>query len=350
MTYQPPPAPGRQLRLHLNENTAGCSPAVLAALHAITREDAACYPDYRPVIAKTERWFDVAPGWVLLTNGLDEGLHLVAQAAALGRFRGRVAAPPSVVFPEPAFEMYAACAEAAGLPVIRIAPGPDFAFPLAAMLAALAGGVGLIYLTDPNNPTGLPVPPGAIDAIAAEAPDALVLVDEAYADFAGHTSIGPLLDRRRNVIVGRTFAKGHGLAALRAGALVAHPDTLDVLRALQPPFSLNICAVRALEAALDDRAYLDWYVSQARASRLAIYDFCGRHGLHAWPSEGNFVLVRLGGDVAAVVAALGARGIAVRDRSSAPGCEGCVRVTAGVLAHTRRCLEALEAIGATGTR
>jgi histidinol-phosphate aminotransferase len=255
-----------------------------------------------------------------------------------------------VVFPEPAFEMYAACAHAAGLPVARIAPGPDLAFPLTELLSTIREGAGLIYLTDPNNPTGLPIPPDAIETVAVAAPGAIVLVDEAYADFSGRTAIGPLLDRRRNVVVGRTFAKAHGLAALRAGALVAHPDTLERLRALQPPFSLNVCAVRALEAALDDRAYLDWYVSQAKASRQTIYDFCGRHGLRAWPSEGNFVLVRVGGDVPGLVKAMAARGIAIRDRSAAPGCAGCVRITAGVLAHTRRCLEALEEIRATGAR
>jgi histidinol-phosphate aminotransferase len=330
----------------MNENTAGCSPAVLEALRGMSREDVGAYPDYGAITAACERWFGVAPGRVLLTNGLDEGLHIAAQAAALRQSPG----PASAVFAEPAFEMYPVAAEAAGLVVRPVAPGPGLSFPLDAVLAAIDGDTRLVLLTDPNNPTGLALPAGAADRIAEAAPQALVLVDEAYAEFSGRTAIGPLLDRRPNVVVGRTFAKAYGLAALRVGALVAHPDTLAPLRAILPPFSVNVCAVRSLEAALADRAYLDWYVAQAAESRGLVEAFCRRHGLDCWPSEGNFVLVRVGPGAPALVAALAERGVFVRDRSPAPGCAGCVRVTAGVVAHTRTCLASWEAIGATGPR
>jgi histidinol-phosphate aminotransferase len=336
MTYTPPSHFGATLRLHLNENTAGCSPAVLAALRSIDRLDTAFYPDYTGITAATERWFGVPSGWVQLTNGLDEGLHVVAQAAA----RGRLDAEALIV--EPAFEMYAACADAAGLIATHIAPGPDFAFPLETLRRAITPATRLITLTDPNNPTGLPIPAGAIEQIALEAPGAFVLVDEAYAEFSGRTMIGPALDRHRRLIVGRTFAKAHGLAALRVGALVAHPETLALIRRLLPPFSLNICAVRALAAALDDRAYLDWYVAQSIESRALLYAFADRHGFRHWPSEANFVLIRVGDRAAAVVDAAGVRGVALRDKSAAPGCAGCIRVTAGVAEHTRACLAVLE--------
>jgi len=315
---------------------------VLGAIQSLAREDTAYYPDYRPVTAAVERWFEVPAGWVQLTNGLDEGLHLAAQAGALRARASDPTAQDHVLFPEPAFEMYALCAEAGGLGVVTIPPEPDFRFPLDALVSACGAGTRVIYLTDPNNPTGLAIPPGAIARLAADAPDALVLVDEAYAEFSGRTTIGPLLDRHRNLVVGRTFAKAHGLAALRAGALIAHPDTLAPLRRIQPPFSLNVCAVRALETALADRSYLDWYVAQSEESRGMVYDLCGRHGLRCWPSEGNFVLVRLGGNASVVVGALAERGILVRDRSQTPGCAGCVRITAGVVDDTRRCLAALE--------
>jgi len=336
MSYAIPSVPSAGLRLHFNENTGGCSPAVLAALQSISATDTAFYPDYAPVTSAAERYFGVTDGWVQLTNGLDEGLHVVAQAAARGR------ANAAAVIVEPAFEMYAACADAAGLREIHIAPDEEFAFPLQKILDAATPEVRLINLTDPNNPTGLGIPKGAIETLAAARPDTLVLVDEAYAEFSGRTTMGPLQERYRNVLVGRTFAKAHGLAALRAGALVGHPDALAPLRRLLPPFSLNICAVRALEAAFGDRDYLDAYVSQATASRQLIYDFCGARGIRCWPSEANFVLLRLGPDAGAITAALAARGIHIRDKSSAPGCEGCVRITAGVIEHTRVCLAALE--------
>ena len=339
MNYNAPPSQDG-LRLHLNENTAGCSPAVLAALRAIERTDTAFYPEYGPITTLVERMLDVPTGWVQLTNGLDEGLHVAAQAAA----RGSTGAATIIV--EPAFEMYAACADAAGLREIHIPPPADLSFPVDDVLRAIDESVRLISITDPGNPTGLPVPEGAIARMAEAAPDATVFIDEAYADFSGRTAI-PLLDRHRNVVVGRTFAKAHGLAALRVGALIAHPDTLSLFRRLLPPFSLNIAAVRALEAALGDGGYLDWYVREAAESRRLIYDFSRRAGLHFWPSEANFVLVRVGDEAAALVNALAGRGILVRDKSRAPGCAGCVRITAGVVNHTRACLSAMEDIRAT---
>ena len=348
MTYVPVPADGASLRLHLNENTAGCSPAVLAAIRSIGREDTAFYPDYRHVTAAAARYYGVDPEWVQLTNGLDEGLHVVAQATWSRRSAAPVTAAPRVLIVDPAFEMYDACAESAGLETAHIGPLPDFQFPVDQILRTIAPDTGLINLTDPNNPTGLPIPPGDIERIAEAAPFAAVLVDEAYAEFSGRTLVGPALEARKNLIVGRTFAKAHGLAALRVGALIAHPDTLTPIARLLPPYSLNICAVRALEAALDDPAYLDWYVGQSVESKQLIYRFSEQQGWHAWPSEANFVLVRIGAGAAAIVAALADRGILIRDRSSAPGCAGCVRITAGVVDHTRRCLEELEDVIASG--
>jgi histidinol-phosphate aminotransferase len=349
MTYL---APERRagLRLHLNENTAGCSPKVLDALMALTPSDIASYPDYRATTKRVEQFFAVPPGWVQLVNGLDEGLHIVAAAAARRKMTSGVFFDQKdtrrhlgSVYPEPAFEMYRVCAEAVGLPVTAIPPKPDFVFPLEELLAA-APDAGVVYLTDPNNPTGLAVPAGAIEQIAAAAPDTTVLVDEAYADFSGRTIIGPALDRHRNLIVGRTFAKGHGLAALRIGALIAHPDALAPLRALLPPFSLNIAAIAALTAALDDEAWVRGYVAQSADSRERIYAFCERHHFTYWRSDANFVLLRVGDSASSIVTAMAARGIYIRDRSSAPGCAGCIRISAGTVDATDRCLQILEAV------
>jgi histidinol-phosphate aminotransferase len=153
-----------------------------------------------------------------------------------------------------------------------------------------------------------------------------------------------MLDRHRNVLVGRTFAKAFGLAGLRVGALVAHPETLAPMRRGLPPFSVNVCALRALEAALADRAHVQSYVEQTVASRNAIYDFCRRRGLQYWPSETNFVLVHLGDQAPTIMQAVAAKGILVSGRSHQRGCAGTIRITAGVLDHTTRCLEALERV------
>jgi histidinol-phosphate aminotransferase len=333
------------IRLHLNENTAGCSPAVLAAIRGIAAEEIASYPDYGAVTRAAASWLGVDEAWVHLTNGLDEGIHVSAQSVAADGIR-RGLPLRSAVIVEPAFEMYAICARAAELAVVRIPPREGFAFPVDEVVQAIAAGAGLVYLTDPNNPTGVGIPRSSLEAIGEAAIDTLVLIDEAYADFSGRTSLD-LLSRFRNFVVGRTFAKAHGLAGLRVGALVGHPETLAPLRRILPPYPMNVCAALALQAALEDAEFLARSVATARESRELIYDFCRRRGLVYWPSEANFVLIRVGARATDIVSALGARGILVRDRSDQPGCGGCIRITAGVVEHTQAGLAALEAVLAT---
>ena len=334
-SYQKAPE-GAGLRLHLNENTRGCSPAVLEALRSLSAEDIAFYPRYDDVVRETAAYLGVDPGWMALVNGLDEGLHIVSSLALRPDRDGRRRS----VIPEPAFEMYAACTLAAGGEAIRIRPREGFVFPREEILDALSGGASLLYLTNPSNPTGLTVAAAEIASIAAAAPRATVLVDEAYIDFGGESCV-PLLDAHRNIIVGRTFAKAFGLAALRAGCLIAHPDTLAPLRETMSPYNLNVAAAAALRAAIRDRQWRDDYVAQSAASRELIYDFCETHGLPFFRSAANFVLVRVGPGATEIARRLAEAGILVRDRSTQPGCDGCIRITAGIVDHTTRCLTAL---------
>jgi histidinol-phosphate aminotransferase len=334
------PASGR--RLHLNENTAGCSPAVIDALRALTRQDAAFYPDYGAALDATAAFLGVSPDRVLLTNGLDEGI-LAASVAAMRGFSSDSPAEAIVVLP--AFDMYAACTDAAGGRVVEIAPAPDLSFSVTRVLSAVTDRTRLVWLTTPNNPTGRLIPRAAILEIAAAAPRALVFVDEAYADFSGVTLVAdPVLDRLPNLVVGRTFAKAHGLAALRAGALVAGPATLATLRRVVPPYSINACAAAALPAALGDREYFAWYLDQVRRSKTLLYGALGRLRVEHWRSDANFVLARFPGDTRDLVRELAARGIVVRDRSADAGCAGCLRMTAGVVDDTTALIAALEEV------
>lgn len=343
MTYQyervMTPASG--LRLHLNENTAGCSPKVLAALRALSREQAAFYPDYQAAIDACAARLGVACDRLLLTNGLDEGIL----ASAVNAARDRTVAEPEAIVVTPAFDMYAASADAAGVRVVEVPMGPDFAFPLLEVLHAINDRTRIIFLTTPNNPTGQSIGALAVFEIAAAAPHAIVFVDEAYADFAGDTLVGaPAARRFRNIVVGRTFAKAYGLAALRVGALVGDAETLEPFRRIVPPYSLNVCAAVALCAALDDTEYYNWYLNQVRSSKEALYDCFDRLGIRYWKSAANFVLADFGQSVRRVVDGLATRQVFVRDRSLDPACPGCVRITAGVVEHTRVCIGALEEV------
>jgi histidinol-phosphate aminotransferase len=337
--YQHPVTAAGALRLHLNENTAGCSPRVLEALRALSREDLAMYPDYDGIYRAMARYLDVPATSLLLTNGLDEGIFL---AVVLGQKRRPADGPPESVVVLPTFDMYAISSEACGARVVTVAPGGDFTFPLEATLRAITPRTRTVFVASPNNPTGVRVGNDALRAVARALPaGALLFVDEAYHDFCGDTMI-PELGALPNVVVGRTFAKAQGLAALRAGVLVAVPETLEAFRPLIPPYSLNVAAVAALAAALEDRGYVEWYAGQVRESRERFYAFCRRHGFTWWPSAANFVLARVGADATGVTAALRARGIYIRDKSGDPHCPGCIRVTTGIVDATDAAIAAME--------
>lgn len=324
------------LRLHLNENSGGCSPAVLDAIRSLTADQIASYPRYAEVESETAAYLGVDRAWMALVNGLDEGLHFVSSLVLRPDPQG----PRRAIVPEPAFEMYAACTEAAGGLLVRVPPRASFDFAFDEIVTAIDERTRLLFVTNPNNPTGLTVAPSRIAAIASRAPHVTVLVDEAYIDFGGETCL-PLLDRHRNIIVGRTFAKAFGLAALRAGCLIGHPETLEPIRATLPPYNLNVAAAAALRAAIRDTAWHDDYVAQSHTSRERIYAFCEARSIPFYRSDANFVLVRVGDRATELVRALAALGILVRDRSNQPGCAGCIRITAGIVQHTDRCLKAL---------
>ena len=338
MKIQGYPDPGDGLRLHLNENTGGCSPAVLEAIRRVQPADVSTYPSYGDAVLACARHFDVDPEWVLLTNGLDEGILM----AAVGHIaRARVHDAETIV-PLPAFDPYPNSTAAVGATAVRVPPGADFAFPTGAVIGAITPRTRMIFLNTPNNPTGQLIPMADLTRIAEAAPKAVVLIDEAYIEFGG-TSFLPELPRFRNVLVGRTFSKAYGLAGLRVGVVIGHPDVLTPVRTVTLPFNINGVALAALGAALGDAGFLPRYAAEVQESRERLYAACRRLGLPYWPSAANYVLVRVG-DAAPFVAALGARKIHVRDRSKDPVTPGCIRVTAGMVEHTEAAIEALESV------
>jgi histidinol-phosphate aminotransferase len=228
--YERVATPSSGLRLHLNENTAGCSPAVVEALRSLTPVQLAEYPDYDAALDATARRLGVSQDSVLLTYGLDEGILVAAMVALRNNPNGE-----SVIV-VPAFDMYAACTDAVGGQVIEVPLESDFAFPLERALAAISDRTRIVWLTNPNNPTGQSIPREAIVRIATAVKHALVFVDEAYVDFGGSTLIGDaVMEEFPRLVVGRTFAKAYGLAGIRAGAVVGQPETIAALRRVTPP-------------------------------------------------------------------------------------------------------------------
>jgi histidinol-phosphate aminotransferase len=339
--FEKPPELYDGLRLHQNENTGGCSPRVLEALRALRVDQIAFYPPYSETVQACARYLGVPADALALTNGLDEGIMGMAVACLRPAADGLI---PEAVIPEPAFEIFKFDTEVVGGRPVRVMPRPDFTFPLEGVLAAITPRTRVVFLTNPNNPTGVPMPLDAVRTIAAAVPrEAIVFVDEAYAEFSGATFI-PHLPSCPNVIVGRTFSKAFGLAGLRIGCMVGGADRLDPIRLAIPVYSVNIAAAVAVRAALEDRAFVNEYVRQVGESKALLYAACDRLGLKYWTSAANFVLVSVGDRIASLVQGAAERGIYLRDRSTETGCAGCVRIATGVVEHTRRCLAVVEEV------
>jgi histidinol-phosphate aminotransferase len=335
------------LPLDLNENAAGCSPRVLARLRALSAEEVARYPRRETGEQLVANFLGIPPDQVMLTNGMDDALAQLF-AAYLGP-------GDELLFADPTFVMYPMLGEACGAKIVRLQSGEDLALPVADFLKRISPRTRLIAIANPNNPTGLMAPQADLLRIVEAAPDAAVLIDEAYFEFCGETLIADLA-RHPNLFVARTFSKAYGLAGLRLGVLTGAAEHIEYVRRLCPPFNVNAAVLACLEEALADQSFVRDSVAQAKRSCREIETLCAELNLHFWPSSANFVLVRVSTSqnasheasestrtiAAAFVDAMHRRGIQVRDTSRNPGCEGCVRITAGTGEQMPRLLKAMR--------
>jgi len=331
--YRPPLAGRVGLRLDFNESTVGCSPRVLARLRSIDSELLARYPEREPVEKEVAAFLGLDPAQVLLTNGVDEGIHLLCSTY--------LDPGDEALIVVPTFAMYAIFAQAEGARVVEVRAGDNFTFPAKDLLAQLNSRTRLIAVANPNNPTGAAVAGDVLIQIAQAAPQAAVLVDEAYFEFHGET----LIDHTRqidNLFVARTFSKAYGLAGLRIGVLAGEARQMTMVRRVASPYNVNAAALAVLPEALQDQQYVGRYVAQVLGNRDRLQQELGNLGLQYWPSHANFVLVRIGAAHTEFVQALRSRGILVRDRNTDPGCEGCVRLTVGSDEHTETLIVALR--------
>lgn len=352
-TIQGVPDLGPGLRLHLNENTGGCSPKVVEAVRAFDGPALATYPDFKDAVLETAAFLGVDPDRIVLTNGLDEGILLASIAflgsrtpdalVRLGAPLTTVSGAAEILVAQPAFEPYLLGAHALGARVVAVPPGKDFSFPLEGMLRAITPNTRIVYVNNPNNPSGQPIPKDAIRQIARAAGHALVFVDEAYHDFLGENFLDEAA-QYPNVLIGRTFSKAFGLAGMRVGVMIASPEILDPVRKCMPLFNLNVVAVAALRAAIADPSFRAWYLAQANESKALVYAACERAGLRYWKSAANFVLIDGGSRVRELIDGMIAKGVFVRDRTKDPSTPTCFRLTTGVVEHTRQAVETLEAL------
>ncbi len=332
-TYHPPLGGRDGLRLDFNENTVGCSPRVLARLREITAEEIACYPERKPVEVIVADFLGITANELLLTNGVDEAIHLLCETF--------LQAGDEALIVVPTFAMYQISAAATGARVITVPAGADFKFPTADLLSQVTPRTRLIVVANPNNPTGSVAEPASLLEIARHVPQAAILVDEAYFEFYGQT----LLAQGRgipNLFVARTFSKAYGLAGLRVGVLTGNAVHISMVSKVSSPYNVNGVALACLPTALADQDYVNQYVDQIRQGREELQREFAKWGVRYWPSQANFVLASFGPLKTALIQSMRSRGILVRDRSRDYGCEGCVRITLGTTEQTARLLQALR--------
>jgi histidinol-phosphate aminotransferase len=332
-TYEPP-GEGRadKMRLDFNENTAGCSPKVRGALAKLTPKQLAMYPEYESATRRLARHFQVKPEELLLTNGGDDALRLF--------FDAFVDAGSSVLICEPTFPMYRYWGEVAGARIEVLRYGPAMEFPLGEALAALEARPRVVFLCNPNNPTGTLIEKSGIEAILKAATHTAVVVDEAYVEFSGVTVVS-WIAKYPQLFVARTFSKAAGLAGLRLGAVLAGPESLAVLKRATAPFPVNVAALAAAQAAIGDIRTMKTYVRNVLRMRSWFERELKKLAVKTHQSAGNFLLCDFGPGGSAMCRRLEQHGILLRDRSKdiAPG---VIRITIGTQLEMERLLRLIK--------
>jgi histidinol-phosphate aminotransferase len=330
--YHPPLGCRDALRLDFNENTLACSPKVREVLAEISAGSLTRYPERRPVEAVVAAHLGLAAPQVALTNGVDEAIHVLFETFLEGG--------DELLLPVPTYTMYEVYASATDARVVNVQAADDLKFPYERLMAAVTPHTKIVAIANPNSPSGSVATRDQVVKIARLAPHALVLVDEAYFHFHGQTVVD-LIGMIPNLIVARTFSKAYGLAGLRLGLLAGPVVLMRWVRRVLSPYSVNSLALACLPPALEDTAYLDWYVGEVLAARGEFEVALDAAGVRRWPSHANFVLVEIGPNHAEFTRRMREAGVLVRDRSSDPGCDGRVRITIGTREQMRQASAAL---------
>ena len=304
--------PARIVKLASNENPLGMSPkAKNAAMQALV--NGTRYPDGAAQVVREAAavFAGVSPDEVIVGNGSDEILGLIARTV--------LAPGDRCVYSQYSFSVYELSAQECAAQCVEV-PAKDFHVDLDGLLAATDVNTRLIYITNPNNPTGLPLEPAALFNFLERVPEKCVVVlDEAYTDFMDEklrTDSFAWVKKFPNLLVTRTFSKAYGLAGLRAGFGVANKELIEMMNRIRPPFNMNSAAQAAAVAALEDQAFLKTVVDSNTKERARLAAFFDELGLDQLPSQANFIMVHVGPKAAEINEAMLRRGVILRPLKS----------------------------------
>ncbi len=325
------------VKLASNENPLGPSPLALAAAQDALH-DMALYPDGAgfALKAKLSAKLGVAANQIVLGNGSNDVLDMAARAF--------LTAGTSSVYAQYAFAVYPIATQTVGAQGIAVA-AKDYGHDLGAMRAAIRDDTRVLWIANPNNPTGTFLPWSEIEAfLATVPPSVLVVLDEAYGEYlppAERCDTAAWLARFPNLLISRTFSKAYGLAGLRVGYGLGSAEVIDLLNRVRHPFNVNAPALAAAEAALDDSEFLARSYALNSTGMAQLVAGLDALGVDTVPSKGNFLLAKVG-DAARINDELLARGVIVRPVANY-GLREFLRVSVGLAGQNARFLEALKA-------
>jgi len=322
------------VKLASNENPLGPSPAVLKAINEVSKEITR-YPDGNGFTLKTAlaEKYHLDAKQITLGNGSNDVLEMIARAF--------VSPTDEVMFSQYAFAVYPLVTQAIGAQAV-IAPAKDYGHDLDVMLSMISDKTKLIFIANPNNPTGSYIANKDIEAfIAKVSTKTLVVIDEAYVEYGEQTENSiDWLANYSNVIITRTFSKAYGLAGLRVGYALSHPEVADLLNRIRQPFNVNSLSLAAATVAVNDNDYLAKTKQKNDAGMVQLSAGFKKLGLSAIPSKGNFITVGVEQKGDDVFEALLRQGVIVRPVTNY-GLPNHIRVSIGLESENQRFLTAL---------
>ncbi|HSU80111.1 MAG TPA: histidinol-phosphate transaminase [Candidatus Angelobacter sp.] len=325
-------------KLASNENPFGCSPKAVEGI-TNTLGELNLYPDgyaFNLRMALSEH-LGVTPSQLIFGNGTDELIHLISRAL-LEKGTNTIMSTPT--FPQYRHNAIVDGAEAREVPMV------DGKNDLESMLAEIDDNTQLVWLCNPNNPTGTYIPEDELVSFLNRVPKQVTVVcDEAYYEYvvaSDYPKTIPLIDQFPNLVITRTFSKAYGLAALRVGYAIAHEDFIAQIEPTREPFNVSRLAQSATTEAIKDQDFIQKSVEQNQLGLKQYYEFCERTGLNYYSSEANFILIffDVAGDV--VFDYLLRNGFIVRS-GEALGVPNSVRITIGTQEENQKVIQLLEA-------
>jgi len=341
LTSYAAPLEGRRscLRLDFNESTGGPSPRAVEAIRGLPPDAYATYPEYAGLNEAFAASLGVSAEHVEAFNGVDAAIRAIFDAYGE---KG-----DTFLTTTPTFGYYLPCAQQQGMEIEEVPYPADLRYPLAAIEKKLEAGPRLLFICNPNNPTGTLLSPATILALARSAPQTLVVVDELYVAFTGQ-SVLPAALELENVVALHSLSKAAGIAALRLGFAVGHPSIVERLRRVTGPYDINTFAVVAGKTALADPEHMRRYVAQVLAAKTWTIEQLQRLGVRHFAEGGNYMLVwplrGQPGDCEDVVEALRARGVLVRSMARKPVIDGSFRLTVGTPEDMQRFMTAFTGV------